>query len=603
MKRARTSATHHTPANSTGMARSTSEVSSKSNPAMPLTGADPVTPLSSSQPMQDDAMFFTYGHQRVSQPSAASSSSRQRRPPVSTALGHDVPGMDPRAFLESIGQGMSAVPPSATSTTPSRHFLTPDAWQWVPMPGAPSHCGSLTTDGGDSLETPMTRNNSGTNDDHDLGMLRIESQSSVQADNFSRHPSIGFPSHADDMYVVGKHDVDFIGVGANHQSLAHDYPDLAPSLVSPGIPMERSDSAASSTNSLDSLGRHTAMERSESNSSNLSTRSLQHRAKEALSRQCQNAMRATALRPKPLGPKPEPDDGQAHKTKDGKAPITKNNYQRPKHPKVYCNQCDEKPAGFRGDHELRRHVEAKHKGMVKKWVCRDPRSLGIPTAIDAVNPLAHCKHCNAKKPYGAYYNAAAHLRRAHFRKKMSRKGQSKQSGGSGGGCHGNWERAAGKSGGDYPPMNELKKWMEEIMVKTSDDMGYMGTEADEDAFDDGAYADQDNGPGLKMMCDAMYEDLLSEPLISPLYARPGMSSPISSASFFEGSMAHSTQCGIPAGYIGSPYGSSSTGTVRGVDAYAAEPMHYADHSPTLNPMGLGEDDHAEYEFAIAFQAV
>ena len=50
----------------------------------------------------------------------------------------------------------------------------------------------------------------------------------------------------------------------------------------------------------------------------------------------------------------------------------------------------------------------------------------------------------------AYYNAAAHLRRAHFKPKTpSRKNK-------------DGENRGGKAGGDWPPMSELKYWMKEV---------------------------------------------------------------------------------------------------------------------------------------------
>jgi len=48
--------------------------------------------------------------------------------------------------------------------------------------------------------------------------------------------------------------------------------------------------------------------------------------------------------------------------------IAKNSYQRHRHPKVHCSQCIEHPDGFRGEHELRRHIDTKHTTEVKKWV-------------------------------------------------------------------------------------------------------------------------------------------------------------------------------------------------------------------------------------------
>ncbi|KAK3337072.1 hypothetical protein B0T19DRAFT_59598 [Cercophora scortea] len=112
-------------------------------------------------------------------------------------------------------------------------------------------------------------------------------------------------------------------------------------------------------------------------------------------------------------------------------------YQRPPLRRVYCTKCNEYPEGFRGEHELRRHHDAKHAALVKRWVCTEPHQS--PGAPQPVIPLAKCKACVTQKRYGAYYNAAAHLRRAHFN-----------------------PHRGGKASGDWPPMTILKDWMREV---------------------------------------------------------------------------------------------------------------------------------------------
>ncbi|WYZ42945.1 hypothetical protein EsH8_VI_000644 [Colletotrichum jinshuiense] len=113
-------------------------------------------------------------------------------------------------------------------------------------------------------------------------------------------------------------------------------------------------------------------------------------------------------------------------------------YQRPPLRRVYCIKCNEYPEGFRGEHELRRHTDAKHAALVRRWVCTEPDSYS-PTLPQPVIPLSKCKACVTQKRYGAYYNAAAHLRRAHFN-----------------------PHRGGKASGDWPPMTILKDWMREV---------------------------------------------------------------------------------------------------------------------------------------------
>ncbi|KAF7540876.1 hypothetical protein G7054_g1049 [Neopestalotiopsis clavispora] len=204
-----------------------------------------------------------------------------------------------------------------------------------------------------------------------------------------------------------------------------------------------------------------AMSRSASNASavsNKSASSLRFRAKETLHRQNRNI---AALKPKPATEQ-KATDGHSGK-KDGKAAITKAKYVRPRQPKVFCEKCSDHPEGFRGEHELRRHRDTKHPehGMVRKWVCVDPATRNLPFGVAVINPLDKCKACKAGKKYGAYYNAAVHLRRTHFKEKPSRAKK-------GGDLKGDDDKRGGKGGGDWPPMAELKNWMREIWVNKDD---------------------------------------------------------------------------------------------------------------------------------------
>ena len=134
-------------------------------------------------------------------------------------------------------------------------------------------------------------------------------------------------------------------------------------------------------------------------------------------------------------------------------------YQRPPLRRVFCGKCNEYPEGFRGEHELRRHTDAKHAALVKRWVCTEPQS-STPNSPQPVIPLSKCKACVTQKRYGAYYNAAAHLRRAHFN-----------------------PHRGGKASGDWPPMTILKDWMREVRqsIDVNNDNDDSSGEEDNDA--------------------------------------------------------------------------------------------------------------------------
>ncbi|KAI1324418.1 hypothetical protein F5Y16DRAFT_402481 [Xylariaceae sp. FL0255] len=331
-----------------------------------------------------------------------------------------------------------------------------------------SVCGSMTS--APTYDTsPMTRQNSHLDMENQsvaggVQMMSMNSQMSYYAD--SSQPSLDCvgasplgkpPCTEDTLFAVGSN----LAPPAVHQ-----YP---------------------STTSNDCLLMPSNMERSTSNTSSMSmkstTSSLSQRAKASLNEQIQRAQ-SLSIKPKPVDH--STSDMHSEATRDSnKAAISRPKYVRPKQPKVFCDQCNEHKDGFRGEHELRRHKDAKHQQRVKKYICVDPKEKGLPVNVTIVNSLAKCKACKSQKKYGAYYNAAAHLRRTHFKEKPSRS-KHRNSGSED-------EKRGGKGGGDWPSMHELKNWMKEIWVVKNDQSGKDDDDMDEDvdpsmsnSFDDEA---------------------------------------------------------------------------------------------------------------------
>ncbi|KAF1959069.1 hypothetical protein CC80DRAFT_591152 [Byssothecium circinans] len=218
---------------------------------------------------------------------------------------------------------------------------------------------------------------------------------------------------------------------------AASVPALASSQCEPDLAEDMQRSASSS---------------SESNASLASTSSRHVRRGREINAQagrCRIAPKATQSNGKAA---PTPSNAQVVRiqSEDGSSKnvgvITKTAYVRPQHAKIMCPHCNERPDGFRGTHELDRHVARAHTAVRKGFICID--------ASPDKKFLANCKHCRNKKVYGAYYNAAAHLRRAHFHpRKRGRKSKHD-------------EKRGGIGGGDDPPMDYLKQhWIRDIEVE------------------------------------------------------------------------------------------------------------------------------------------
>jgi hypothetical protein len=151
----------------------------------------------------------------------------------------------------------------------------------------------------------------------------------------------------------------------------------------------------------------------------------------------------------------------------------KASYQRPPIRRVFCGKCGDYPEGFRGEHELRRHTQARHSTLVKRWIIREPPGPRQPDTLRPTVPLSNCKACLMLKNYGAYYNAAAHLRRAHF-------------------CA---PKGAPKPASDWPNMNQLREWMEEVEKPPDELYGNANGAGGSGHRGGGDASDDEEGPG------------------------------------------------------------------------------------------------------------
>ncbi|KAF3933932.1 hypothetical protein ABW19_dt0206161 [Dactylella cylindrospora] len=119
--------------------------------------------------------------------------------------------------------------------------------------------------------------------------------------------------------------------------------------------------------------------------------------------------------------------------------------KRKRQKKQWCHLCNDHKDGFRGPHELARHMNIQHQTKKTVFIVFDDSPGG--------SMFKDCKHCSRRKIYGQDYNAACHLRRAHFNKRMKTDPVEL--------------REFKQMHPDHPPMEELRPWLRKCLVDVS----------------------------------------------------------------------------------------------------------------------------------------
>ncbi|KAK4545652.1 hypothetical protein LTR36_002605 [Oleoguttula mirabilis] len=352
--------------------------------------------------------------------------------------------------------------PSAYTTSPSASMLSQPSQNSLTSSEAMSRQSSMTTSSSVTDAFDMMRVESSFSncsdlpfpfEQQDLDASFVSSATERPASSFLA--TTGFDEGSDNAQLLSSVGYGFVG---------QDLPFVESSSFAVGCGQEYAQLADLSYGQAQDMQR---TDSEQSTSSMSSTSSADIKASERRRKHIDNARQSIAPKSLPDGPKSISDRKFDSKTRPlkpqdpafrRKEAISKTSYVRPQHPKLYCTLCQEYPCGFRGEHELRRHYDRAHAESRKVWICVEPTTASKEGWWPA-KPLGICKQCKQQKHYNVYYNAAAHLRRAHFcPRKRGRKARGEER-----------ESRAGKAGGDWPPIEWLKAngWLKEIEVTSA----------------------------------------------------------------------------------------------------------------------------------------
>ena len=243
----------------------------------------------------------------------------------------------------------------------------------------------------------------------DLAMLRVKSEASCLSPSISQScqpalPASYTPGHQPHFVPDQYHPYSHNQFDNHYASFATE-PD-AFDFISATEEQQRPDSQLAPPMQRDHSGS------SSSSSSHISTSRASKRHRETLHHQSQRSLAPALNQHSSSSSFNLNEDTHQHMRSEQMIKVTSENgeekvlipkslerHKRPTAPKLLCPHCNDHPDGFRGDHELQRHVSRAHSKVRKVWVCVDSSPDG--------KFLANCKACRTKKRYGAYYNAAA----------------------------------------------------------------------------------------------------------------------------------------------------------------------------------------------------